>query len=224
MTTVLVTNGFIITDKRSTQTGRGHDKHLHDPGSDNIKSDNCVKISVQPYFRRLRHKGKRVMAVANAGSFAGFLSIESFLKKSTITELSDLAAAGYFFYGTRSVSLVALLEDGTTCAIVLNGSFDIAESQSESNHIGRAGSGSKYFDLFFVKLLSSGQLHAEEVFLYMASRDSSSSINYSVYSLEEDTLFTNVRPKKEDYLAKVKKAHLALEPGINIPKRHHYGY
>lgn len=223
MTTVIYHDGFLITDKRMTASKRNMSKHLIDQDITKSMLDHSVKICVEPFVRKLTHKGNRVMALAHAGSVQGYEDVEAFLKKSSITLLSDVAALGVFFSTLRDIALLAVLEDGSFCTILLDGSGSLTEARNDPTFLGMLGSGQKFYDPLLHTLLTSKALTLEEVFLYMASRDPNTSVDYSVYSLNEDKLFTCVALKHADYGPKAKKVHQALEALFERRKVKHYG-
>lgn len=220
MTTILSNDKFIISDKRATLTfeRKLSERCFYDSSEGIALIDHEVKIIVEPYVRELFYKEKRVMAIAYAGNHKSHLTFINFIKKTKIKDLHALAYCALFFENSASFSIVTMMEDGSRNKIAFNGSFDFASYPKDDKTLSVFGSGAGYYSREFSDLVKNEKITLEEVFLYLVYRDKHSSADYSVYSLDEDRLYTIIKPEQAYIKEKALKAHNALDIIFNKEK------
>jgi hypothetical protein len=140
-----------------------------------------------------------------------------YIRRAKLNTVQQLAAIGLVLKEHSGASLLFFLEDGRHCTVRFdNGGSTIRHVDSEKLAV--IGSGAHYLSEHAEWLMAKHELTLEEMFMYLVMSDPYSSIDYSVYSLKEDRLYSIVRPTSNDYLKKVMKVHTAMADAFALKK------
>lgn len=219
MTTIFCNNEFMIADKRTTIISKG--RIYANDDAKKITLTNIPAVSGEniknPLYKR--YLNLTVKAIGFAGSAATSEAICSVIKKGHIPDLVTirelfLRPTSAFVTETTEVSYCVLFNDGSfESSKGHSDNLTVFSSPRSPKHPVSVGSGSRYITTIR-EIGTVERLHILEEFLYCVYKDPCSSLNYDVYSLQEDKLVHNCTPTKEsvhEISAKVLKS-LRSEP------------
>lgn len=234
MTHIAVGDGYLIADKRTTYTnGTGGRLDGKTAGSKRATfvRDDTVKIILPTndlFYGNPSKNPLKVMALAMAGSYSAerIHPVELLKHFDNLGKFIELLNQDAFT--ARSFVLMAMLENGDV--VTVRQEFQLrmrsrwhattfTKKHFDDRHYETIGTGG-----FMTKVLAPfykrGEITLLEAFLYGSHMDPHSSMDYSVFGLKENQLFTTVSPTVEEQKAAVEKVHALL--AFKRPKRHYF--
>lgn len=212
MTTVICYNGYMVSDHRSTIVIKKDEAKINIVTKEQDKiadiSDSRVKIFLPRHgVRVIDHKGPMVKAFGCAGSSEEVKKVRNFISflKPDEYSLNDLFRTIQTVCGIKtSIAVLMLMDDGTSRMKTFQNE-KMTSAVFGKNDIGCIGSGSSIIK--GLRHVLPETVHIEELFALSAMTDKYTSPSYSVYSLQDNVLYTSVIPSIQ-YLRE--KAQLLL--------------
>lgn len=217
MTTIFTDGKFMIADRRSTRSVISKDV-IASSGRRNsnyeFSTDATVKLTVPP---NMKFRGKQIACMATAGD--GYIG-DHFRNLAAVKRPMDLDALLDGIDGMpcntseTSATILALFKNGEIRSFEIRSRFEnrvhVYAVKDKEHPLGpgyptlySVGSGSSYWGKIASSIVK--PVSMLDVFLFSTHLDPYSVESYSVYSLEEDHLYTHVNPSGEEVEAAIKR-------------------
>ena len=228
MTHIVVGDGYMIADKRTTFYSGAHVSVGKKAGSKRAMfyRDDTVKIVI-PTEKMIceisRDNPIPVVALSMSGSYKDnyMHPVELVKQFYCLNKFTDLLNNGAF--NIDNFSIMAFLADGSVVVISESISGKKRTHWNTIRHHGdkmykSIGSGA-FTNKLLEPLYKQGKITILDAFIYGSYMDPHSSVNYSVFGLKENMLYTSINPSEEEQKTVVEKVHSLL--AFSSAKRHY---